>query len=84
MFEPGELLDQPTEATCYPEDDVRLNAGLCHNAYPEPGDALDPEPYVKGSYERLQPYDPPPRRSRRGRVVGDRALQSANRTKWLV
>ena len=60
MFEPGELLDQPTEATCYPEDDVRLNAGLCHNAYPDPGDALDPEPYVKGSYERLRPYDPPP------------------------
>jgi phospholipid/cholesterol/gamma-HCH transport system substrate-binding protein len=60
MFEPGELTDQPTKATCYPEDDVPQNAGLCHNAYPEPGDALDPEPYVPGSYPRLRPYDPPP------------------------
>ena len=63
MFEPGELLDSPTPATCYPEDDVRPNAGLCHNAYPQPGDALDPEPYVKGSYPRLRPYDPPPPRN---------------------
>ncbi len=61
MFEPGELLDSPTEASCYPEDDVASNnLGLCHNAYPEPGDALDPEPYVPGSYPRLEPFDPPP------------------------
>jgi hypothetical protein len=63
MFEPGELLDSPTKASCYPEDDVPANnIGLCHNAYPAPGDAADPEPYQPGSYERLGPFDPPPPR----------------------
>ena len=62
MFEPGEIADAPTPSVCYPEDDVAVNLGLCHNAYPEPGDALDPEPYEPGSYPRLEPYDPPPPR----------------------
>lgn len=62
MFEPGEVADKPTPAQCYPEDDAQPNVGLCHNAYPNPNDALDPEPYVKGSYPRLHAYDPPPPR----------------------
>jgi hypothetical protein len=61
LFEPGELTDSPAQATCRPEDDGPLNAGFCQNAYPQPGDAADPEPYQPGSYERLKPYDPPPR-----------------------
>lgn len=60
LFEPGELTDEPTPAVCGPEDDLPVNAGLCHNAYPKPGDALDPEPYEPGSYPRLQPFEPPP------------------------
>lgn len=59
--EPGEFADAPTPATCRPEDDVAVNAGLCHNAYPFPRDASDPEPYEPGSYPRLLPYVPPPR-----------------------
>jgi phospholipid/cholesterol/gamma-HCH transport system substrate-binding protein len=62
MFEPGEIADSPTPATCLPEDDVAPNLGLCHNAYPAPDDARDPEPYEPGSYERLKPYKPPPPR----------------------
>ncbi|MGH2952192.1 MAG: MlaD family protein [Solirubrobacterales bacterium] len=59
LLEPGELLDVPTPATCEPEDDVAVNAGFCHNAYPSPEDPLDNEPYRPGSYERLEPFDPP-------------------------
>jgi phospholipid/cholesterol/gamma-HCH transport system substrate-binding protein len=59
LFEPGELNDAPTPAVCEPEDDVPGNAGFCHNAYPPPNDALDPEPYEPGSYPRQQPFDPP-------------------------
>jgi phospholipid/cholesterol/gamma-HCH transport system substrate-binding protein len=60
MFEPGEVIDEPLPATCYPDDDVAANTGLCHNPYPGPDDALDPEPYQPHSYPRLKPYDPPP------------------------
>jgi hypothetical protein len=59
LFEPGELLDTPTPAVCEPEDDVPVNAGFCHNAYPPPGDAVDPEPYEPGSYPRIDAYTPP-------------------------
>jgi hypothetical protein len=58
LFEPGELSDLPTPSTCSPDDDAAPNAGFCHNAYPEPGDAENPEPYEPGSYPRLKPYDP--------------------------
>ena len=44
---------------CEPEDDVPVNAGFCHNAYPPPGDAVDPEPYDPGSYPRIDAYTPP-------------------------
>jgi hypothetical protein len=33
--------------------------GLCYNAYPEPGDSFDPQPYESGSYQRLYPFEPP-------------------------
>jgi phospholipid/cholesterol/gamma-HCH transport system substrate-binding protein len=59
LFEPGELLDSPTPAVCEPEDDVPVNAGFCHNAYPPPGDAVDPEPYEPGSYPRIDAFTPP-------------------------
>lgn len=58
-FEPGEFLDQPTPANC----DAPVPAtGVCHNAYPEPGDALANKPYKRGSYPRVMPFDPPPAR----------------------
>lgn len=62
LFDEGELTDTPEPAICRPEDDVAVNTGLCQNAYPKPGDALDPEPHEPGSYPRLKPFDPPPPR----------------------
>jgi phospholipid/cholesterol/gamma-HCH transport system substrate-binding protein len=32
--------------------------GLCVNPYPKPGDATDPQPYVRGQYPKLLPYFP--------------------------
>ena len=32
--------------------------GLCANPYPAPGDATNPQPYVKGQYARLKPWFP--------------------------
>jgi virulence factor Mce-like protein len=58
-FEPGEFLDRPTPANC---DAPLPTTGVCHNAYPEPGDAVANKPYKRGSYPRLMPYDPPPAR----------------------
>lgn len=60
-FEPGEQSDVPTPSVCQPEDDIAPNAGFCQNAYPEPNDALNPEPF-NGTYPRLLPFTPPPRR----------------------
>lgn len=59
-FEPGEIADSPTPAACRPEDDLPANGGFCHNAYPQPRDGLDNEPYEPGSYPRLMPFEPPP------------------------
>jgi phospholipid/cholesterol/gamma-HCH transport system substrate-binding protein len=59
ILESGEFDDQPTPATCRPEDDVAPNAGLCHNAYPSVDDPLDNEPYTPGSYPRQRPFDAP-------------------------
>jgi phospholipid/cholesterol/gamma-HCH transport system substrate-binding protein len=58
ILEMGELLDQPTPATCRPEDDVSPNQGFCHNAYPTADDPLDNEPYEPGTYPRLGPFEP--------------------------
>ena len=60
FIEPGTFNDLPLPATCYPEDDVEVNVGVCSNAFPGEGDALDPEPYVPGSYPHLMPFDVPP------------------------
>jgi phospholipid/cholesterol/gamma-HCH transport system substrate-binding protein len=60
IFEPGQLLDFVTPSVCRPEDDLPVNAGVCRNAYPQPNDALDNEPFEPGSYERLRPYKVPP------------------------
>lgn len=59
LMEQGEVSDNPTPAICEPEDDVAPNAGFCHNAYPQPDDPPDNEPYEPGSYPRLRPFDPP-------------------------
>ena len=59
MFEPGEVARPAAAVELLPEDDARPNLGLCHNAYPNPNDALDPKPYAPGSYPRLKPYTPP-------------------------
>lgn len=61
LFEPGEMNDVPTPATCQPEDDVAVNLGFCHNAYPKPNDAIDPEPHEPGSYPKVHPFQPPQR-----------------------
>ncbi len=54
--EPGELADTPTPANC--AKGQTPTSGVCHNSYPKPGDALNPQPYVPGSYPRLRPYNP--------------------------
>ena len=58
VFENGINIDERLPATCLPEDDVPVNTGLCSNAYPEPGDGLDNEPFEPGSYPQIEPYDP--------------------------
>ena len=35
------------------------DVGLCYNAYPGPGDSLDPQPFEPGSYQPLEPFDVP-------------------------
>jgi phospholipid/cholesterol/gamma-HCH transport system substrate-binding protein len=54
--EPGELLDHPTPNDC--SSGQPPITGVCHNAYPKPGDASNPQPYEPGSYPRLKPYNP--------------------------
>ncbi|GEM_PF-2918158 len=56
-FEPGELNDAPTPTDCSPG--ATPATGVCHNAYPQPNDALDPKPYAPGSYPRLHAFRPP-------------------------
>jgi phospholipid/cholesterol/gamma-HCH transport system substrate-binding protein len=55
--EPGELTDNPLPNNCAPGQHPTI--GVCHNAYPKPGDAKNNQPYVKGSYPRLRPFNPP-------------------------
>jgi phospholipid/cholesterol/gamma-HCH transport system substrate-binding protein len=52
---PGELLGGASPCVPIP------NVGVCSNAYPAPNDALNPQPYVPGSYPRLLPWNPPPK-----------------------
>jgi phospholipid/cholesterol/gamma-HCH transport system substrate-binding protein len=50
----GQKVDDGCAKGVEPENEGQA----CFNAYPEPGDAADPKPYRKGSYERLKPYRP--------------------------
>ncbi|HYF28495.1 MAG TPA: MlaD family protein [Baekduia sp.] len=47
-----EMFDQPMNAC--------PSQGFCHNAYPRPGDALDPKPF-EGTYPRTEACTVPPR-----------------------
>jgi hypothetical protein len=47
---PGGLLGSTTPCSAL--------LGLCSNPYPKPGDASNPQPYVKGDFPRLLPYYP--------------------------
>lgn len=60
MFVPDEVEDRSAGSSCREGDPPPSTTGVCHNAYPEPGDAADPQPYEPGSYPRLKPYKPPP------------------------
>jgi phospholipid/cholesterol/gamma-HCH transport system substrate-binding protein len=61
IIEGGEFLDNPTNANCDPAtQNLEPNAGFCSNAYPLPGDAADPQPFIP-PYPKLIPFDPPPR-----------------------
>ncbi len=53
VLDPAVQMDLPP-APCTP------SGGICSNAYPVPGDALNPEPF-DGTYPRITPCDPPPR-----------------------
>jgi phospholipid/cholesterol/gamma-HCH transport system substrate-binding protein len=59
MFLPDEVADRK-ESSCLDGDPPPSSTGACHNAYPGPGDASDPQPFEPGSYPRLKPYEPPP------------------------
>jgi phospholipid/cholesterol/gamma-HCH transport system substrate-binding protein len=60
MFVPDEVDDLPSGSSCLEGDAPPSPTGVCHNSYPEPGDAADPQPFEPGSYPRLKPYEPPP------------------------
>jgi len=61
--EPGNFVDEPVDGNCRPGsgEPAKPGPGFCHNAYPEPRDALDNQPFT-GEYPRLFPYVPPPKR----------------------
>src|SRR4051794_4090952 len=60
MFVPDEVADLAAGSSCLDGDPPPSPSGVCHNAYPDPGDAADPQPYQPGSYPHLKPYKPPP------------------------
>lgn len=67
ISDPGLLADVPVDGGC--ETGAPPPPGSwCYNAYPEPGNARDHQPFT-GSYPRLFPYQPPDPESvaRRGR-----------------
>ena len=63
ILEPLLLADARTTLDCAanPAGEV-IVGGFCSNAYPDPNDSLDHQPY-SGEYPRLLPYEPPSRRS---------------------
>lgn len=61
LTDPAALLDQPVPGNCG-SDSSPAPQTYCYNAYPQPDDALDNQPF-SGKYPRLTPYDPPSRKS---------------------
>ena len=61
LTDPAALLDQPLKGDCS-EGSVPAPNSYCYNAYPEPNDSLDLQPFT-GKYPRLMPYEPPSRKS---------------------
>lgn len=61
LTDPGALLDQPLPGSCG-QDASPPPQSWCYNAYPEPDDSLDNQPF-SGEYPRLVPYEPPSRES---------------------
>lgn len=55
-LDPVEITTRPTR--CAPEDSGRWG-NVCSNPYPEPGDALDPQPAKERPFPRLLPYPEP-------------------------
>ena len=61
LADPAALLDQPVDGDCA-NDPSPPALSYCYNAYPQPDDAADNQPFT-GEYPRLVPYDPPSRQS---------------------
>lgn len=61
LTDPAALADEPVPGNCG-TDASPAPQTYCYNAYPQPGDAADNQPF-SGKYPRLQPYDPPARKS---------------------
>ena len=61
LVDPANLLDQPVKGNCG-SDASPPPLSYCYNAYPQPRDAADNQPF-SGQYPRLHPYDPPSRQS---------------------
>jgi phospholipid/cholesterol/gamma-HCH transport system substrate-binding protein len=61
LVDPANLLDQPVDGNCA-ADASPPPISYCYNAYPQPDDALDNQPFT-GKYPHLHPYDPPSRKS---------------------
>lgn len=60
-FAPGEAADLPEDEGCTQEN-VPMAPAYCANAYPEPNDALDPQPF-ESPYPRIVPCKVPPRKT---------------------
>jgi phospholipid/cholesterol/gamma-HCH transport system substrate-binding protein len=55
-LDPVEIVSRPTR--CAPQDSGRWG-NVCSNPFPEPGDALDPQPAKERPFPRLLPYPEP-------------------------
>jgi phospholipid/cholesterol/gamma-HCH transport system substrate-binding protein len=61
LSDPLALADQPAPGNCGTDSTPAPNT-YCYNAYPQPDDSLDLQPF-DGQYPRLVPYEPPSRQS---------------------
>ena len=60
-IDPAEQEDSPQPANCDPAtQNQEPNQGYCNNAYPGPGDALNPQPFAP-PYPRIVPCTAPSR-----------------------